>query len=128
MRDVAKIRFIPRQDFPDLYETRYEQSTKSCESCLLKMLVRPGPDAVERFLDVLDRVGHAEAQIALAEIAEGGTGQTGDAGIVEQCVGQFLRWPSGLLDVGENVERALGQAAGKTFDLIKTGDHDVAPS
>ena len=31
------------------------------------------------------------------------------------------------LDVRENVERALGQPAGKTFDLVKTGDHNVAP-
>src|SRR5450631_1927031 len=102
MREVAKIRFIPRQDLPDSYETRYEQSTKSCESCLLKMFVHPGADAIECLLDVLDRVRHAEAQIALAKIAESGPRQPGDAGIVEQRVGQFLRGPSGLLDVGEN--------------------------
>ena len=92
----------------------------------LQILLRPGADAIECLLDVLDRVGHAEAQIALAEIAESGPGERGDAGVVEQRVGQFLRWPPGLLDVRENVERALGQAAGKTFDLVKTGDHHVA--
>src|SRR5207247_7130119 len=27
----------------------------------------------------------------------------------------------------ENVERALGQAAGETFDLVQTGNHHVAP-
>ena len=46
-------------------------------------------------------------KIAFAEIAERGAGQCGDAGIIEQRVGQFFRWPSGLRDVWENVERAL---------------------
>jgi len=66
----------------------------------LHVLLRPGADAIECLLDILDRVGHAEAQVAFAEIAEGGTGQRGDAGIVEQRVGQFLRSPPGSLDVG----------------------------
>ena len=39
-----------------------------------KILLRPGADAIERFLDVLNRVGHAEAQITLAEIAKRGPG------------------------------------------------------
>src|SRR4029434_5735535 len=92
----------------------------------LQILCRPGTDAIERLLDVLDRIGHAEAQIALAEVAESSPRERGDAGVIKQCVGQFLRWPPGLLDVRENVECALGDAAGKTFDLVKAGDHHVA--
>src|SRR5439155_14053169 len=84
-------------------------------------------DAIEGFLDVLYRVGHAEAQIAFTEIAECGPRQGGYAGIVEQRVGQFFRRPAGPLDVGENVERALGQATGKTSYIIEAGDHHVAP-
>src|SRR5436853_6332010 len=76
-------------------------------SLVSKIFLCPGADAIERLLDVLDRVGHAEAQIAFAEVAEGGPGQSGDASFVQQRVGQFLGWPSGLLDVRENVERAF---------------------
>ena len=35
----------------------------------LQMLLCPGVDAIERFLDVFDRVRHAEAKITFAEIA-----------------------------------------------------------
>src|SRR5438046_5941442 len=80
-----------------------------------------------RLFDVVYRVAYSESQIAVAESAEGGPGQPGDAGVVEQRVRQFLRGPPGLLDVGENVKRAFGQAAGKTVDLVQTGDHHVAP-
>ena len=36
-----------------------------------QILLRPSADAIECLLDVLDRVGHAEAQIAFPEIAKG---------------------------------------------------------
>src|SRR4029453_5078412 len=83
----------------------------------LQILFRPGSDAIERFLNVLDRVRHAETQIAFAEITKGSSGKSGDAGIVEQCVGQFLRWPSGFGNVWENVERTVRGTAGETFYL-----------
>jgi len=51
------------------------------------IFLRPGADAIECFLDVLYRVGHAEAQIAFTEIAECGPRQGGYAGIVEQRIG-----------------------------------------
>src|SRR6266403_264697 len=132
MRDVAKIRFLSVMS--ERKCLRKAGSNFGWRVFLLsnfyflissKVFLHPRPDALQCFLDVLDRVGHAEAQITLAKIAEGGPRQPGDAGIVEQRVGQFLRWPPGLLDVGENVKRALGQAAGKTFDLIKAGDHNI---
>src|SRR6266571_5010012 len=93
----------------------------------LQIVLHPGPNAIERFLDVFDRVRDAETQIALAKIAKCGTRQRSDASVVEQRIGEFLRWPPGLRDVGENVERTLRQAAGETFDLVETGDHHVAP-
>src|SRR3989442_12947876 len=93
----------------------------------LQVLLRPGADAIERLLDVFDRVGHAEAQIAFAEVAKRSPRERGDAGVFEQRVGQFLRWPPGSLDVGENVERALRQAAGEPFDLVEAGDHNIPP-
>ena len=48
----------------------------------LQILRRPVPDAVERLLDVLDRVGYAETQIALAEGAKSGPRERGDPGII----------------------------------------------
>src|SRR4029077_5341381 len=94
----------------------------------LQILIYPSLDAIERFLDVLDGIGHAEPQIAFAESAEGGAGERGDAGIVQECIGQFLRRPTCLLDVRKNVERAMRQTAGETFNFVETADHHVAPS
>src|SRR5438309_7296196 len=70
-----------------------------------QVFVDPASDAIECLLDILDRVSHAEAQIALAEVAEGGPRERGNAGVVQQRAGQFLRWPSGRLDIGKNIER-----------------------
>src|SRR5205807_4088237 len=109
------------------YASASEILLLAMEAVALQIFAGPIADAFKRFLDVLDRVGDAEAQIAFAEIAERGPRKCGDAGVIEQRIGQFLRWPAGLRNVGENVERALRQAAGKTFDLIKTSDHHIAP-
>jgi hypothetical protein len=91
------------------------------EGVALEILLRPGVDAIERFLDVLDRVRHAEAKITFAEIAERGAGQCCDACIFEERTGQFFRWPSRLRDIWENIERAMRDATGETFDLVQAG-------
>jgi hypothetical protein len=62
----------------------------------LEILLRPGVDAIECFLDVLDRVRHTEAKITLAEVAERGAGQCSDTCVIEERVGQLFRWPSSL--------------------------------
>src|SRR5207253_3764706 len=93
----------------------------------LQILVHPSSHAIQRLLDVLDRVRHAEAQIAFSETTEGSAGQRGNACLVEECVGQFLRWPSSLRDVRENVERTMRRAAGETLDFVKATDHHIAP-
>jgi hypothetical protein len=97
-------------------KTRADHSSAFRNS--LQILLRPGRDAIERLLNVLDRVGDAEAQVAFAESAESGSGQRGDTCVIEQRVGQFLRWPARSRDVGKNIERTVGQTTGKTFDLI----------
>ena len=61
----------------------------------------------ERRLEVLQRVGVRQAQVALAVGAEGGAGEHGDAGLVEQAVGEVLGVQAGRADVGEGVEGAL---------------------
>src|SRR6266508_674036 len=93
----------------------------------LQILFRPGADAIECFLDVLDRVRHAEAQVTFPEIAKCRARERRNVRVVKQRVGKFLRWPAGLRDVWENIERSLGQTAGETFDLVEAGDHHVAP-
>jgi hypothetical protein len=67
---------LPTTDFFSSPVTRHSP-------LISQVLVHPGADAIERLLDVFDRVGDAEAQIAFAEIAKRGPGQRGDAGIVE---------------------------------------------
>src|SRR5213595_2665348 len=53
----------------------------------LQILFRPSVNAIERFLDVLDRVRHAETQITFAEFAKRGPGERSDPGILEKRVG-----------------------------------------
>ena len=93
----------------------------------LEILLRPSVDAIERFFDVLDRVRHAEAKITFAEIAERGAGQSSDACVIEQRIGQLFRWPSGLRDIREDIERTMWDATRETLDLGQSGDHDVSP-
>ena len=87
----------------------------------LQILLCPDVDAVERFLDVLDRVRHAKAKITFAEVAEPGAGQCSDACVIENRVGQLFRWPPGLRDIWEDIERAMRDATGETFDFVQAG-------
>src|ERR1700687_3990337 len=92
----------------------------------LKVFFCPAIDQSESPDQVLERVGDAEAEIAFSVRAEGSAGEAGAAGLCEQRVGQFLRRPAGLSNVGEGVERAFRHEAGKAFDLFQAGDEDVA--
>src|SRR5512133_1869870 len=97
------------------------------EAVALQILLRPSVDAIERFLDILDRVRHAKAKITFAEVTERGSGQCSDACVIKKRVGQFFRWPSGLRDIWEDIERAMWDATGEPFDLVQAGNHHVAP-
>src|SRR5688500_10977782 len=68
-------------------------------------------DARQRFLDVGERCGVAETQVAVAVAAEGGAAEAGDAGVVEQQVGELAARHAGAADVREGVERAVGKGA-----------------
>src|SRR5438046_2308 len=92
----------------------------------LQILFRPSVNAIERFLDVLDRVRHAETQITFAEFAKRGPGERSDPGILEKRVGESFRWPTGLSDVRKNIERAVRQLTGETLDFVKPGNHHIA--
>src|SRR5664279_305746 len=92
----------------------------------LQILLRPLIDAIQRLLKILDRIGDTEPQMALAICAECGSGQRRNSRILQQRVGQLLRLPARLLDVGESVERALGQPAGESLDLVEAVDEQVA--
>src|ERR1017187_9504048 len=92
----------------------------------LKMLLRPPIDAIQRLLKIFDRISDAEPQMALAICAECSSGQRRNSHIVQQRVRQLLRGPARLLDVGESVERALGQPAGESLDLVEAVDEQVA--
>ena len=88
------------------------------EAVALQIFLRPGVDAIERFLDVLARVRNAEAKITFAEIAERGAGQCSDACVLEERVGQLFRWPPGLRDIWEDIERAMWDATREILDLV----------
>src|ERR1700730_13371540 len=91
----------------------------------LQVLFRPLLNAIQGLVQVRKRVGHTEAQVAFSETAKPGSGQAGDAGMVEQRIGQRLRFPSRLGDVGEGVKRSLRQTARKARNAVEAGDKGV---
>src|SRR5271165_4082079 len=84
----------------------------------LQILLRPLLNALESKLNVLDRIRHAEPQVALAKRPERGSRQRGHSCLFQQRVGQLLRRPARLLDIRKRIERALGQTARESLDLI----------
>src|ERR1035437_10874015 len=70
----------------------------------LEILLRPLVDALQRLFEILERIGHAEAQVAFAEMAECRAGKRRHAGLLQQSVGQRLGFPSRPGDVREHVE------------------------
>src|SRR3984957_17061821 len=81
---------------------RKESESRSLQKS--QILARPLIDAVQRLLQIFQRIGYAEAQVAFSELAEGCAGKRGDAGLLQQCVSQRLRFPSRLRDIGKSVE------------------------
>src|ERR1017187_8074294 len=69
-----------------------------------EVLPYPVFDFCQGRVQVLERVGYAEAEIAFSVFAEGGAGEAGYTCFFEQRVGQFLRRPAGLGDVREHGE------------------------
>lgn len=48
-----------------------------------KILLRPLVDAVKRLLQIFERIGYAEAQIPFAKLAEGGSGESRNSGLLQ---------------------------------------------
>src|SRR4051794_8167870 len=65
--------------------------------------------AVEGAKNILGRIGVAEPHVALAEDAEVGTADDGNAGVLQQRGRERLCLPARAFDVGEGVERASGR-------------------
>src|SRR5215212_5209528 len=82
---------------------------------------------LERFADVLARVGVGEAQMPLPVAAEGRTGEARYACIIEEYIGKFVRRVAGLHDAREGVESPLGRYAFDTWELVEAG-YDQVPA
>src|SRR5579863_4020136 len=93
---------------------------------LSEILLCPLVDAIQRLLQVLQRIRHAEAQVAFAELSECRARERCYSGLLEQSIGKRLRFPSRLRDVGKGIKRAFRHAAGKALDLIQPGDEHIA--
>src|SRR5260370_6510347 len=89
-----------------------------CANLRLEILLRPSFDPFQRFLQVLERIGNAEPQVAFSVGAEGGAAKPGHACLLEQRVGHFLGSPAGGPDAGESVKSAFGNTAMEARDLI----------
>src|SRR5437879_6105371 len=104
---------------------------------VLRLTTRAGDSARERLEDrahaveggaeVRLRVGVGEPEIALAVGAERGARQRGDAGLVEQALGDFGGRAPGAGDVREHVERAARAQALHAGQLVEPVHEDVAP-
>src|SRR5208283_2275460 len=92
-----------------------------------EILLRPLVDALQRLLQILQRIGHAEAQVAFSVFAKGRSRKGCHSSLLQQRVRQRLRLPASLHDVGKNVECAFGHAAGEAFDLVQSRDEHIAP-
>src|ERR1700740_18092 len=90
----------------------------------LQMFVDPLLDSLQRLLNVFHRVGHAEADIALSKAPEGRPRKAGSPSFFEECIGQILRLPSCVLDVGKDIERARGPNATESLDLVQAVNHE----
>src|ERR1700677_1958674 len=77
----------------------------------LEILLGPLVDAVERQLQILQRIGHAEAKVAFPEFSECRARERGYSGLFEKNIRQRFGLPSCLGDVGEDVEGAFGHTA-----------------
>jgi hypothetical protein len=84
-------------------------------------------DAVDRLLDVGDRVGVREANVAFALIAEAGAGHQRDPGLVQQLVLQLARGVAGAGDVGKRIEGAARAHAAKTRERVQALEDHPAP-
>src|SRR5207245_8761148 len=86
----------------------------------------PRMHAFQRPVQVLQRIGHAEAQIAFSVIAKRRPRKTSYSGVIHQRISQLLRFPARLADIGEHVERALGNAAREALDPVEPSYKDAA--
>src|SRR5450830_838986 len=102
-------------------------SSVSMVGCTFLLQLGQGrADPPERQGDVLARRGVGEAQVAFAERAEAGSGQAGDARVVEQVVSDLLGWAVEALDVGKDIEGSVWSAAGDAGDGVEPLDNDLA--
>src|ERR671933_3058783 len=102
--------------------------TASLQLCYRLPRLQQDAHAVQRQVDVVQRVGVAEADEALAVAAEGGARQARDAGLLEQGVGQLAAAEAGAGDVREGVEGAVGFEAAHARQRIQAPhDRRAAP-
>ena len=64
-------------------------------------------DAVEGFVEILDRVRVGEANVAVSVFAKSGARQGGYAEIVQKAVRYFAGWQSQLAKIRKHIECAL---------------------
>ena len=83
-------------------------------------------DAVDGFHQIREGIGVAEADVAIAILSEAAAVEAGDAGFVEQVIGEFARADASAADVGEGVEGAAGKGTAEAGDLVEAGDEGVA--
>src|SRR5664280_3444821 len=98
------------------------------QSNLLLQFGQGCADTAERYGDVLARRSVREAQVPLTKRTEVAPGQAGDAGVVQQVVGDLLGRAVEALDVGKDIESAVWLATGDARDGVEPVDNDLPAS
>ena len=78
-----------------------------------------GLDTIGRFQKIFDRVGEAEAEVAITVRAERTAVQTRDTGVLQQEIGEVFRRNTSVFHVSKGVERAVGRCAVKARNLVE---------
>src|SRR5437867_782180 len=87
-----------------------------------------GAHPVEGLADIRLGVSVGQAEVALAVLAEGRAAEHGHAPVLENGLRHLGGRPLERLDIGEDVEGALGRAAGHAGQLIEPRHDEIAPA
>src|SRR6478672_11666107 len=93
----------------------------------LQVPLGPVVDLVQGVVQVLQRIGHTETQIAFAEMSKRRPRKTSDSGLLQQRVRQRFRFPASFLNVWKNIKRALRHAAREALNAVQSCNENISP-
>src|SRR5438477_336575 len=84
-------------------------------------------DPAKPQLELVLRLRVGQADETLPAVSKRGAGKHGDAGLVEQAIGELVLVETGTLDVRERIERTLRPRAAHARNFVDAVDDQVPP-